>query len=62
MMANMFQTWFNIMKRALAKCCNINLKSMGEIMPSFLDSGSMINLIWQNYFNRYFIPWLGPVD
>ena len=35
---------------------------MGENMPSLLDSGSIVSLMQQTYFNRYFRPWLGPAE
>ena len=35
---------------------------MDENMPSLLDSSSMVSLMWQTYFNRYFRPQLGPVE
>ena len=48
------QTQFGIMKRAVAKCPSIELKVMGESVPSLLDSGSMVSLMRQDHFNRYF--------
>ena len=56
------QTWYRIMKRAVAKCPSVNIKMMGEDMPSLLDSGSTVSFMWQMYFNRYFSPQLGTVD
>ena len=53
------QTQFNIMKWVVAKCLSINLTIMNETMPSLLDSGNKVSLMWQSYFNHYF--WLGPV-
>ena len=50
------------MKRAVAKCPKVNITIMGENIPSLLDSGSMVSLMWQTYFNRYFRPWLGPSE
>ena len=50
------------MKWAVAKCPSIELKIMGESMPSQLDSGSMVSLMWQDHFNRYFRPQLGPAE
>ena len=41
------QTQFKIMKWAVAKCPSIELKIMGESVPSLLDSGSMVSLMWQ---------------
>ena len=50
------------MKRAVAKCPKVNVTIMGENMPSLLDSGSMVSLMQQTYFNRYFRLQLGPVE
>ena len=57
---NSLQTQFKIMKRAVAKCPKVNVTIMGENMPSLLDSGSMVSMMQQTYFNRYFKPSLGP--
>ena len=56
------QTQFKIMKQAVAKCPSIELKTMGESVPSLLDSGSMVSLMQQDHFNRYFRPQLGPAE
>ena len=56
------QTLFKIMKRAVAKCPKVNITIMGENMSSLLDSGSMVSLMWQTYFNRYFRLQLGPAE
>ena len=56
------QTQFKIMKWAVAKCPSVKLKIMGESVPSLLDSGSMVSLMWQDHFNRYFRPQLGPAE
>ena len=50
------------MKRAVAKCPKVNITIMGQNMPSLLNSGSMVSLMWQTYFNRYFRPQLGPAE
>ena len=59
---NSLQTQFKIMKRAVAKCPKVNVTIMGENMPSQLDSGSMVSLMQQTYFNRYFRLLLGPAE
>ena len=56
------QTKFKIMKQAVAKCPSVKLKIMGESLPSLLDSGSMVSLMWQDHFNRYFRLQLGPAE
>ena len=48
------------MKWAVAKCLSIKLKIMGESVPLLLGPSSMVILMWQEYFNRYFRPQLGP--
>ena len=48
------------MKQIVAKCPNINLMIVGQSQSSVLDSGSMVSLMWQYYFNRYLRLWLGP--
>ena len=50
------------MKQAVAKCSSIKRKIRGESVPSLLDSGSMVSLMWQDHFNRYFRPHLGPAE
>ena len=37
----------------MAKWSKVNITFMAENMPSLLDSGSMVSLMWQTYFNRY---------
>ena len=56
------QTQFKIMKWAIAKCPSVKLKIMGESVPSLLNSGSMVSLMWQDHFNTYFRPHLGPAE
>ena len=60
--AESMQTQFQIMKRAVAKYLSENIKIIGEGMSSLLDSGIMISLMQQSYFNKYFRPQLGPVE
>ena len=50
------------MKLAVGKCPSIKLKIMGESVPSLLDSASMVNLMGQDHFNRYFRLQLGPAE
>ena len=54
------QPQFKIMKWVVAKCPSVKLKIMGESVPSLLNSGSMVSLMWQDHFNRYFRLHLGP--
>ena len=50
------------MKWTVAKCPSIELKVMGESVPSLLDSSSMVSLMWQDHFYRYFRPQLDPAE
>ena len=50
------------MKWAVAKCPSIELKVMGESVPSLLDSCSMVSLMQQDHFNRYFRLQVGPAE
>ena len=50
------------MKWAVAKCPSIELKIMGESVPSLLDSSSMVSLMWQDHFNQYFRLQQGPAE
>ena len=59
---NSMQTQFKIMKWAVAKCPSVELKIIGESVPSLLDSGSMVSLMLQDHFNRYFRSQLGPAE
>ena len=50
------------MKQVLARWPSVKLKIMGESVPSLMDSSSMVSLMRQDYFNRYFRPQLGPSE
>ena len=56
------QTQFKIMKRTVAKCLSIKLNVVVKSVPSLLDSGSMVSLMWQDHFNIYFRLQLGPAE
>ena len=56
------QTQFKIMKQTVAKCPSVELKIMGESVPSLLDFGSMVSLMWQDHFHRYFRLQLRPAE
>ena len=58
----LMQTQFKIMKWAVGKCPSIELKVMGESASSLLDSGSMVSLMQQDHFNRYFRLHLGLAE
>ena len=48
--------------REIAKTLSINLTIMDELMPSLLDSGSIVSLVQCNYFNCYFRPRMVPTE
>ena len=45
-----------IMQRAVSSSPSVNLKLLGLEMPSLLDSGSMVTLVKEGYFNKYILP------
>ena len=49
------------MKHAVAKCPSVHIKFLKTVMPSLLDSGRMVSLVWQDYFNWYITQKLYPV-
>ena len=55
-------TQLKIMKWAVAMCPSIELKIISKSVPSLLDSESMVSLMWQDHFNRYFRLQLGPAE
>ena len=50
------------MKQAVAKYPSINLIIIKETTPSLLDFGSMVSMMWQDYFDQYFKCQLRPVE
>ena len=54
------QVKFEIMKQAVASSLKVNLECMGKRLASLLDSGSMVSLVQQNYFDHNIKPKLGP--
>ena len=60
--AESLKTQFKMMKRAVATYPKVIITIMDEYMPFLLDSSSMVNLVWQTYFNGYFRLWLGPAE
>ena len=47
-----------ILKRAVSQCPSITMEFLGLKVPSLLDSGSMVMLIREAYFNRNILPLL----
>ena len=49
-----------IMQWAVAKCCKVCISTHWIKIPSLLDSGSEVTLLWQSYFNKYILPKIKP--
>ena len=47
-----------ILKRAVSQCPSITMEFLGLKVPSLLDSGSMVTLIREAYFNKNILPLL----
>ena len=52
------ETKQRILKRAVSQCPSITMEFLGLKVPSLLDSGSMVMLIREAYFNKYILPLL----
>ena len=53
----------HILKRAVSQCPSATMEFFGLKVPSLLDSGSMVTLIRENYFNKHILPLLhGTVE
>ena len=46
------ETRMEIMQRAVAKCPKVCISAHGIQIPSLLDSGSEVTLLWQSYFEH----------
>ena len=46
------ETKQRVMQRAISNCLTITLDVQGKGVPSLLDSGSMVTLIWEGYFEK----------
>ena len=44
------------MQCAVAKCPKVGISAHGIQIPSPLDSGSEVTLLWQLYFNKHILP------
>ena len=44
------ETKMEIMQHAVAKCSKVCISAHGIQIPSLLDSGSEVTLLWQSYF------------
>ena len=50
------ETKMEIMQRAVAKCPKVCISAHGIQIPSLLDSGSEVTLLWQSYFEQHILP------
>ena len=50
------ETKQRVMQRAVSTCPTVNLKVQGKEVPFFMDSGSMVTLIWEGYFEKNVLP------
>ena len=62
MNAEALQVKFKIMKQAVASNVKVNLECMGKRLASLLDSGSMVSMVQQSYFDQNIKPKLGPTN
>ena len=47
-----------VMQRAASNCPSVTLDVQGKGVPSLMDSGSMVTLIWEGYFEKNILPFL----
>ena len=52
------ETKQRVMQRAVSGCPMVTLGIQGKGVPSLLDSGSMVTLIWEGYFEKNILPFL----
>ena len=54
------ETRVEIMQCAVAKCSKVCINAHGIQIPSLLDSGSEVTLLWQSYFEQHILPKIKP--
>ena len=54
------ETKMEIMQRVVAKCPKVCISAHGIQIPSLLDSGSEVTLLWQSYFDQHILPKIKP--
>ena len=54
------ETKMEIMQCAVAKCPKVCINTHGIQIPSLLDSGSEVTLLWQSYFEQHILPKIKP--
>ena len=52
------ETKQRVMKRAVSTCPTVNLNVQGREVPSLMDSGSMVTLVQEGYFEKNILPML----
>ena len=52
------ETKQRVMQRAMSNCPTVTLDVQGKGVPSLLDPGSMVTLIWEGYFEKNILPLL----
>ena len=57
--AEVLQVNFEIMNQAVASSAKVNLECMGKKLALLLDSGGMVSLVQQSYFDQNIKPKLG---
>ena len=50
------ETKMEIMQCAVTKCPKVCISAHGIQIPSLLDSGSEVTLLWQSYFDQHILP------
>ena len=50
------KTKMEIMQCAVASCPKVCISACGIKIPSLLDSGSEVTLLWQSYFDQHILP------
>ena len=58
--AEALQIKYEIMRQAVASSPKVNLECMGKRLASLLDTGSMVSLVQQSYFDQNIKPKLSP--
>ena len=48
------------MQWAVAKCLQVCISTHEIQIPSLLDSGNKVTLLWQSYFNKHILPKIKP--
>ena len=50
------ETKIKVMQHTVAKCPKACIRAHGIPIPSLLDSGSEVTLLWQSYFEQHILP------